>query len=330
MKQMQNKKCGYVALLGQPNAGKSTLMNACLGTKLAVVSAKPQTTRNRILGVCPTGDTQILFLDTPGIHKTAGLPKLNVKMTATAWSVVGDADLVCYLVDSIDGWAAEDSIFFKKLLATSSVPVIVVATKIDKAKSEIVEKNVMEIAAQINSCVDEVIAQLSSSAVDGAEVKVNLLSRIPMLISAKRPADVVNFRQFVSEQMPVSPWLYSADDLTDRPQQFVCGELIREQLFRQLGQELPYSAAIKVERFENKGRLTVIQASVIVHKDNHKAMVIGARGARIKSIGQAARESLEKHLERQVHLELFVKVQSNWIDSDNLLAEYAGLEKWEE
>jgi GTP-binding protein Era len=156
------------------------------------------------------------------------------------------------------------------------------------------------------------------------------MSAVPLLISAKRPQEVQNFRQFLASHMPVGPWLFDADDITDRPQQFVCGELIREQLFRQLGQELPYSAAVKVERFENRGRLAVIQASVIVHKDSHKAMVIGARGARIKAIGQAARMSLEKHLERQVHLELFVKVQANWIDSDSLLAEYAGLDKMEE
>jgi GTP-binding protein Era len=118
--------------------------------------------------------------------------------------------------------------------------------------------------------------------------------------------------------------------LTDKPQAFVCSELIREQLFRQLGQELPYSVAVKIESFENKKALTVIQACIVVHKENHKAMVIGAKGSRVKAIGQAARESLERHLDRKVHLDLFVKVQANWIDSDSLLAEYAGLEKTEE
>lgn len=325
---MQDKKCGYVALLGQPNAGKSTLMNACLGTKLAVVSAKPQTTRNKILGICPVGETQILFLDTPGIHRTAGLPKLNSRMTATAWSVVLDSNLICYLVDICAGWSADDTIFFKKLLSVGSAPIVVIATKSDKIKSELVEQNIVSLNAQLRSLLNE--TEQSQQANSSPEQQKRLLSAEALVISAKRPSEVAGFKEFLAGKMPLAPWLYDAEDLTDRPQQFVCGELIREQLFRQLGQELPYSAAVKVERFEAKGRMTVIQASIIVHKDNHKAMVIGSRGSRIKAIGQSARESLEKHLDRKVHLELFVKVQSNWIDSDNLLAEYAGLERMED
>jgi len=323
---MTLKRCGYVALLGQPNAGKSTLMNACLGTKLAVVSAKPQTTRNKILGICATGDSQVLFLDTPGIHKTFGLPKLNQKMNATAWSVLQDADLVCYLVDASAGWRDEDEAFYSQIVRQSEKPVVVVATKTDKLKAEIIDANLDVITQRMQACLN--VAEGDNSAQQKKADR--MLLDAPLAISAKRPTDVQKFREFVSQRMPEGPWLYAEDDLTDRPQQFVCGELIREQLFRQLGQELPYSAAVKVDRFEHKGGLTVIQASVIVHKDNHKGMVIGARGSRIKAIGQAARESLEKHLERKVHLELFVKVQSNWIDSDNLLAEYAGLEKLEE
>lgn len=321
---MSTKRCGYVALLGQPNAGKSTLMNACLGTKLAVVSAKPQTTRNKILGICPEGESQILFLDTPGIHKTGGLPKLNQKMNATAWSVLQDADLVCYLVDVNAGWQIEDDVFFNQILRQTQKPLVVVATKTDKSKSEVVAESLTAISQRLVDC----LSQWENESPGGQ--KSVLLMNEPLPVSAKRPEDVRRFKEFLSARMPVGPWLYSADDLTDRPQQFVCGELIREQLFRQLGQELPYSAAIKVDRFENKSGLTVIQASVIVHKDNHKAMVIGAGGSRVKAIGQAARESLEKHLGRKVHLELFVKVQTNWIDSDNLLAEYASLDKLEE
>jgi GTP-binding protein Era len=322
---MQNKRCGYVALLGLPNAGKSTLMNACLGAKLAVVSAKPQTTRNRILGICPVEDTQILFLDTPGIHKTAGMPKLNTKMTATAWGSLKDANFVCYLVDAAQGWSEDDSVFFKKLIALAEAPVLVLVTKTDKLKAEIIEPNVGEIAQRVQGCFEEVSQQLALQE-NGSQRVPLLASRSPRLVSAKRPDEVDGLRKFLAQQMPESPWLFSEDDLTDKPQVFVCSELIREQLFRQLGQELPYSAAVKIERFENKKELTVIQACVVVHKDSHKAMVIGARGSRVKAIGQAARESLERHLERKVHLDLFVKVQANWIDSDSLLAEYAGLE----
>ncbi|MEN9808707.1 MAG: hypothetical protein RLZZ488_274 [Pseudomonadota bacterium] len=317
-----SKRCGYVALLGQPNAGKSTLMNACIGTKLAVVSAKPQTTRNKILGICPNAESQLLFLDTPGIHKTGGLPKLNKRMNATAWSVLQDADVVCYLVDASSGWSEEDESFFVQIAGQCAKPLVVVATKTDKLKSEIIEENLSVISDRVSTCLR------AASEAAGSSV-TNALAE-PLAISAKRPVDVQRFKDFISQRMPEGPWLYAEDDITDRPQQFVCGELIREQLFRQLGQELPYSAAVKVDRFENKSGLTVMQASIIVHKENHKGMVIGARGSRIKSIGQAARESLEKHLGRKVHLELFVKVQMNWIDSDNLLAEYAGLDKTEE
>lgn len=316
------KKCGYVALLGQPNAGKSTLMNACIGTKLAVVSAKPQTTRNKILGICPNAESQILFLDTPGIHKTGGLPKLNRRMNATAWSVLQDADVVCYLVDASSGWSEEDESFFRQIAGQCAKPLVVVATKTDKLKSEIIDGHLSVISDRVGACL-----RAAAEAAGGGVA--NALAE-PLAISAKRPADVQCFKDFISQRMPEGPWLYAEDDITDRPQQFVCGEFIREQLFRQLGQELPYSAAVKVDRFENKSGLTVMQASIIVHKENHKGMVIGARGSRIKAIGQAARESLEKHLGRKVHLELFVKVQTNWIDSDNLLAEYAGLDKTEE
>ncbi|MEY4065213.1 MAG: hypothetical protein RIR26_1421 [Pseudomonadota bacterium] len=321
---MNVKKCGYVALLGQPNAGKSTLMNACLGTKLAVVSAKPQTTRNKILGVCTSGDAQVVFLDTPGVHRTSGLPKINQKMNSVAWSVVSDADVLCYLVDVCEGWKEEDSVFFKKLASLASVPVLVIATKGDKLKSEVVERNLAGISEQMELC----LKTLESETARLQDVRV--VTRAPVLMSAKRPAEIEMFKNLLSGLVPEGPWMFEEDDLTDRPQQFVCGELIREQLFRQLGQELPYSAAVKVERFERKGQLVVIQASLIVHKENHKGMVIGARGSRIKEIGQAARLSLQRHLDAQVHLELFVKVQPNWIDSDALLAEYAGLEKMEE
>lgn len=321
---MNDQKCGYVALLGQPNAGKSTLMNACLGTKLAVVSAKPQTTRNKILGVCSSGAAQFVFLDTPGIHKAAGLPKINQKMNSAAWSVVADADVLCYLVDVCAGWTDEDTVFFKKLAALSAVPLLVIATKGDKMKSEVVQENLAGISEQVSKCLKAVESETQGSQLSSA------LIRPPVLISAKRPSEIETFKTLLTGLMPSGPWLFGEDDITDRPQQFVCGELIREQLFRQLGQELPYSAAVKVERFERKGKLIVIQASLIVHKDNHKAMVIGARGSRIKEIGQASRLSLQKHLDSQVHLELFVKVQPNWIDSDVLLAEYAGLEKTED
>jgi len=237
-------------------------------------------------------------------------------MNATAWSVLHDSDLVCYLVDASIGWSEDDEKFFSKLIKECQKPLVVVATKTDKVKMEIISGHIERMKDHMSA-----LAPIDSN---------RLLTPSPFLVSAKRPEDLVRFKLFLAEHMPVGPWLYAEDDYTDRPQMFVCGELIREQIFRQMGQELPYSAAVKVERFENKAQMTVIQASIVVHKENHKGMLIGARGTRIKSIGQAARLSLERHLNRKVHLELFVKVLSNWIDSDDLLAEYAGLEVLEE
>jgi len=315
----KEKHCGYVALLGRPNAGKSTLLNAVLGHKIAVVSNKPQTTRNRILGVHTEGEAQALFLDTPGMHRSEALHRINKTMNKVAWHVLTDADVVCYLVDSTAGWKEDDSRYLAGIFERTQKPILVLSTKIDAQKKDAVAIGTMTVdrglAEVVESLPEEKRAQAWKQVVGGA----------PIALSAKRPESVKEFRALLLPFLPKGEWLYDADDLTDMPQQFVCAEIVREQVFRQMAAEVPYATAVKVESFTHEKNLTRIQAVIIVQRDSLKGMVIGKGGSRLKSIGTDAREALERHLDRKVFLELFVKVQKDWIDSDALIAEYAGL-----
>ncbi|WP_186646442.1 GTPase Era [Fluviispira vulneris] len=314
-----NKKCGYIALLGRPNAGKSTFLNAFLGAKLAVVSNKPQTTRNKILGVYTEGDSQALLLDTPGIHKAQGLPKMNQVMNKVAWSVLADADFVCYLIDVTQGWTEEDANWIEGILKKYNKKALLLATKTDKVKMEEVEQGMINIAEGFRA-LSEKISALS-------EIKCQFIGETPQAISSKRPEEVAQLRHFILDQLPQAEWLYAEDDLTDRPQKFVCAEIIREQIFRQLGQELPYKIAVIIELFEHKKNVTDISATIVVDRDSHKGIVIGKNGSRIKSLGTDARISLERHLERKVFLELFVKVKPGWTEDSNMLLEFANLQE---
>lgn len=309
------KKCGYVALLGRPNAGKSTLLNALLGAKVSVVSSKPQTTRNRILGVHTEEDTQLLFLDTPGMHKAEGLPRIHRAMNRAAWAAIEDASICCYLVDSERGWHEEDAKYISGVLERSTGKFVLLVTKVDRMKKD----QVAESSEAIATSFGELLAGFP-------DAKTKLAQNSVYLISAKRPEEIKDLRIWLTGFMPESPWLYAEDDLTDRPQQFICGEIIREQLFRQLGQELPYNSGVKVESYRDEAKIVRISAIIIVERDSHKGMVIGKGASRLKEIGTEARKGLEKHLDKKVHLELFVKVQEGWINDDRLLAEYAMLE----
>ncbi len=311
------KKCGYVALVGRPNAGKSTLLNALLSAKVSVVSSKPQTTRNRILGVFTDEEleSQLIFLDTPGMHKAEGLPRIHRAMNRTAWASLEDASIACYLVDVERGWTIDDTRYLKGVLERTKGKVVVLVTKVDSVKKDVVFASSSEIDNRVKEVVD---------AVPGAAEKI--VQENVYMVSAKRPQEVKDLRIYLAHFMPEAEWLFEADDLTDRPQRFLCGEIIREQLFRQLGQELPYSCAVRVDSFESDTKIVRIAATIIVHRDTHKGIVIGKKGSRLREIGTEARLGLEKHLGGKVHLELFVKVQEGWLDDDRLLAEYAALE----
>ncbi len=313
---MTTPRCGYVALLGRPNAGKSTLLNALVGDKLAVVSRRPQTTRNRILGLVTEHETQIAFLDTPGVHHSKGRPLMNQAMNRVAIHAATDADLLVYLVDLVKTWTNEDMVHLRRILEATSAPFVVVATKCDLVKRFFYDSQL----ARIENSLDEFI-----KSEDGKPFAKRLVQKEAVLISAKRPELVKPFREFLAAYMPEGPWLFGKDDLTDMPTSFLVGELVREQLFRQLGEEIPYGAAVRINELQERDDMVVIKADVIVNRKSHKGMVIGERGSRIKEIGTEARASLEKHYSKKVYLELSVLVEEGWISDEKLMAELAHL-----
>ncbi len=309
-----SQKCGYVAFHGRPNAGKSTLFNALVGSKLASVSNKPQTTRNRLLGNYTVDDVQMLILDTPGLHNASGKPKLNSSMNSVAWNAVNDADVVCYLIDAAAGWHNDDAKYLSGILGRTEKPVLLLATKIDAQKQDVIARNVATIQQECAGLVREI---------PGSEVR--FLQPLPEEISAKRPESVAALRSRLLGMMPPGPWLYPADDLSDLPQRALFAELIREQLFRQLNQELPYSCGVKIEGVDESPKRLHIQATIVVSKASHKGMVIGQGGSALKSIGTAARLELERQTGQKVFLELHVAVDEDWTNDLQAIADYEGI-----
>ena len=319
------KHCGYIALLGRPNAGKSTLLNALVGHKIAGVSRRPQTTRNRLLGISVIGDTQLIFLDTPGLHKDRRL--LNSTMNRVAMSIVNQVDTVAYLIDLTRGWHEEDRLFLRRLAEVSSAPILIVGTKADAIKKGVVDSRWQT----IQDGVRRLVADLKSSSMkdqpgegdknlSGGPIKFNQKSAI---LSAKRSEDVAQFRHVLAEMMPEESWLYGEDELTDMPGRFICSELIREQVFRQLGDEVPYGTAVSVDRVEDKPGIKVIDATIIVARSSHKGIVVGKQGQKIKALSTESRLSLERYLDSKIFLNLSVKVQDGWINDQKLIAELA-------
>jgi GTP-binding protein Era len=304
--------CGYIALLGQPNAGKSTLMNACVGQKIAGVSRKPQTTRNKIVGILTDGMRQSIFVDTPGIHDSARKPKINEMMNDQAWSAIKDVDVVCYLVDAVKGWDGRDSDFFSQVLLKTEGPLFVLCTKSNRFKKDEAKKSF----ESIKNCVEGLVKECKKE----LHYKPELV-----LLSSKNPLDVQAIRARLSEKLPENPWLFAKDDLTNRPQTFIVSEMIREQIFRLLSQEIPYQTGVIVDKisFEETPKPKVlIFASIIVSKQAHKKIVIGSQGATIAEIGKKSRATLGKHFGKKVFLELFVKVDQNWFENLKLIQEY--------
>lgn len=307
------KRCGYIALLGRPNAGKSTLLNALVGDKIAVVSRKPQTTRNRILGISLLGDTQVLFLDTPGIHRSRR-NLINTTMNRLAMSTATEADVLVYLVDAAAGMTDEDKVYLGRLLENTQAPIVVLLTKVDALKKFEVEAAQTQVALALEAIV---------AGHPGSEERI--VEESPFATSAKRPESVASLKTFLASFMPEGPWMYPADDLTDMPRSFIAAELVREQLFRQLGQEVPYGSAVKVDSIEFKPDIVVVKATIVLTRASHKPIVLGKGGSQIKEIGTAARCSLETHFDKRVFLDLSVTVSEGWIDDQRLIAELASL-----
>jgi GTP-binding protein Era len=288
---MAEFRAGFVALLGPPNAGKSSLLNTVLGQKLAIVSAKPQTTRSRILGILPREGAQLLFLDTPGRHTSP--KKLNEALNAVVAEVSRDCDVGLLLVDRAVGWTDVHEELAAALRARSR-PTIVVGTKSDLRRAE------------------EKPWPLPEAPTDWPAFKV----------SAKTREGVESLLQAVVESLPESPPLYGEEELTDRPMRWLCAEMVREALFELLDKELPYSMAVEVLRYDESNKKAVkIGANLLVERDSQKRIVVGKGGSMIKKIGIRARGAIEAWVGRQVHLELFVKVDPQWMKNDRRIAE---------
>ena len=292
------QRCGYVALVGAPNAGKSTLLNRLVGTKLSIVTPKVQTTRTRVLGIAMRGAAQLIFIDTPGIF--APRRRLDRAMVAAAWAGAEDADIVVVLIDASRGLDDDTRAILERLKATQRRRVLAL-NKIDLVKRE----QLLPLAdAASRLCDVERVFMISSTAGDGTG----------------------DLADFLSETVPEAPWLYPEDQLTDLPLRLLAAEITREQIYLQLHQELPYAAAVETEQWEERTDGSVKISQVIhVQREGQKAIVLGKGGAQVKKIGAAARAELEKFLERRVHLFLFVRVTPEWAE-DRARFEAMGLD----
>ena len=288
-------KFGFVTIVGKPNVGKSTLMNQLIGQKISITSHRPQTTRHRILGIHTDDDKQVVFVDTPGIHsiaKKSNRKTINKVINKTAIASIDGVDVVCFMI-SASGWTDGDKHVLKALKEVK-LPIILLINKIDKLKS-------------INDALP-LIAESSQMADFADIVPICALGRV-------QGGNVDRLMGVIDGHLPNAEAGFEEDQITDRSFRFLVSELVREQLFRRLGDELPYATAVEVTQFEMDDGKAQIGADIWVEKDSHKAMVIGKKGEALKAIGTAARKNCETLLERKVFLELFVKVRSGWSDN---------------
>ncbi len=287
-------RSGFVGIIGAPNAGKSTLLNQVLGQKISITSQKPQTTRDRILGVVTRPESQIIFVDTPGIHKATSL--LNQRIVDQAVSALEDVDLILLVVDAVSRNYSSEK-FILSRLAKAAKPVILALNKIDLAK----KADVFELARKFQELFE-------------------FKSVIP--ISARENVQVETLLNEVEAGLPEGPMLFPEDTLTDVSEKFMVKEIIREKVFRLTGMEIPYSSAVTVDAFEVEKKLIVIHASIHVERNSQKGIIIGKKGAMLTRIGSAARKDMEPMLGSKVLLKLFVKVSKDWVGNARLLNEF--------
>ncbi|MGG1877696.1 GTPase Era [Paenibacillus cisolokensis] len=291
---MQNKsfKSGFVAIIGRPNVGKSTLMNQVIGQKIAIMSDKPQTTRNKIHGVYTTEDYQVVFLDTPGIHKRQS--KLGDYMNQTALSTLGEVEAVLFLVDASEGIGGGDR-YIAEQLKSIRTPVILVMNKIDKIEPTALLPLIEEYRGLH----------------DFAEI-------VP--ISAMHGNNVSTLLDQIRKYLPDGPQYYPEDQVTDHPEQFVCAELIREKILHMTREEVPHSIAVTIEDMRAQENGTVyISAVIFVERDSQKGIIIGKQGALLKQVGKQARQDIESLLGSKIFLELWVKVKKDWRNQERVL-----------
>ena len=283
-----SQRCGFVAIVGKPNVGKSTLLNALVGQKVSITSSKAQTTRHRITGLRTVGATQFVFVDTPGFQTRHG-NALNRSLNKTVLGAVADVDVIVFVVEAGNFNLADAKVLS---LLPKNIPVILLANKLDMVHRR------AELAPWLRSMQE----------------RHPFAEFVPM--SAKNAKDVQRFYGIVEKYLPEQPWMYQADELTDRSERFMAAEMVREKLFRLTGDELPYTSTVIIDKFEEEGKLRRIAATIVVERDGHKGMVIGEKGEKLKRIGTEARQELEKLWGGKVFLELWVKVRSGWADDE--------------
>ena len=287
-------RCGYVAIVGRPNVGKSTLLNHILGMKLSITSRKPQTTRHQILGVKTVDDVQTIYVDTPGIHQRSG-SAINKYMNRAATSILNDVDVIVFVVQ-VKKWTDEDQAIVEKLKKVSC-PVVLVLNKVDKLASK---KELLPLISEL------------SSHCDFAEV-------IP--VSALNGDNIEALESKIAPLLPENEKFYPDDQVTDRSMRFLASEIIREKLIRELGQELPYTSTVNIDKYEedNDKGIVHIHATIYVESNGQKAIIIGKKGARLKSIGTIARKDISTMIDSKVYLNLWVKVREGWSNDERAL-----------
>jgi GTP-binding protein Era len=288
-------RCGTAAVVGRPNVGKSTLLNALIGQRLSITGPKPQTTRHRILGVVTREAGQILVLDTPGLHKSAERA-IGRQLNRTARQTLAEADIVVHVAEA-GRWNDEDEGVWRALSETAA-PRLLVLNKIDVNKDR--------------SALLPFIARITS----------NRAYEAVLLVSAKSGDGIAELERAIIERLPPGPAIFPADTLTDRSERFLAAELVREQLMLRLAQELPYATTVEIEEFREAGGRCEVSAIIWVERDGQKAIVIGAGGAQLKAIGTAARRAMQRLFDRRVFLRLWVKVRENWSDDEAALQRF--------
>lgn len=285
-------RCGYVAIVGRPNVGKSTLLNHMLGQKISITSRKPQTTRNNVVGIKTEGDVQLIFVDTPGLH--LGQQKaINRYMNRAASTAMKDVDVVVFMVDRFI-WTEEDEAVARQL-DYINCPIVLAVNKVDQIEDK-----------------EALLPHLQK-----LTEKLNVTEIIPL--SALRDINLDRLEKLLIERLPAAVHLYPEDQITDRSSRFMAAEIVREKITRQLGDELPYQMAVEIEEFKQEGNLLNISALILVERDGQKKILIGDKGDRMKLIGQQARMDMEKLFDMKIMLRLWVKVKSGWSDDERAL-----------
>ncbi|PLY14073.1 MAG: GTPase Era [Sedimenticola sp.] len=292
MNEKTTNRCGYCAIVGRPNVGKSTLLNAIVGQKLAITSKKPQTTRHSILGVKTLDGGQIIFVDTPGIHQRGDQP-MNRYLNRTAKTMLADVDVILFLVEA-ERWQKEDEGALEAVKKTNK-PVILLINKIDNLKNKEDLLPFMEMLSSLHS-FSEIIP-----------------------ISAKRETGIIEVENSVLARLPNNPNIFPDDQLTDRPERFFAAELIREQITRRYAKEIPYSVTVEIEKFEEEGNLYRINALIWVEREGQKKIIIGQKGEALKEVGRLSRIEMEKMFDKKVFLTVWIKVKKSWSSDESAL-----------